>query len=93
MDNQHQPPAMSRKIFNLNLSTETVSLYLMCCGLTDAGATLSTPNMLEIWNSSEARLHEGLKVLEEMKIIKKIISDQDSLDIYILTNTDGWKKA
>ena len=93
MDNQHQPPSMSQKIFSLNLSTETVSVYLMCCGLTDAGSTLSTANMLEIWNSSEAGLHEGLKILEEMKIIKKIISDRDSRDIYILANTADWGKA
>ena len=93
MDNQHQPPAMSRKIFNLNLSTETLSVYLMCCGLADAGATLSTPNMLEIWNSSDASLHEGLRILEEMRIIKKIISDQESRDIYILTNTADWEKT
>ena len=93
MDNQHQPPAMSQQIFSLNLSTETISVYLMCCGLTDAGATLSTPNMLEIWNGSEASLHEGLKVLEEMTVIKKIISDQDRRDIYNLTNTADWEKA
>ncbi len=93
MDNQHQPPSMSQQIFSLNLSTETISVYLMCCGLTDAGSTLSTPNMLEIWNSSDDSLHEGLKVLEEMKVIKKIISDQDRRDIYNLTNTADWEKA
>ncbi len=93
MTNQHQPPAMSQKIFSLNLSTETISVYLMCCGLTDAGSTLSTANMLEIWNSSEAGLQDGLSALEERKILKKIISDQDSRDIYILTNTADWEEA
>ncbi len=93
MTNQHQPPAMSQKIFSLNLSTETISVYLMCCGLTDAGSTLSTANMLEIWNGSEASLQDGLSALEERKIVKKIISDQDSRDIYILTNTADWEEA
>ena len=93
MANQHQTPTMSQRIFSLNLSTETISVYLMCCGLTDAGATLSTVNMLEIWNSSEASLQEGLSALEERKILKKIISDQDSRDIYILTKTADWEEA
>ena len=93
MVNQHQPPSMNQKIFSLGLSTETLSAYLMCCGLTDAGSTLSTTNMLEIWNGSEASLLEGLGTLEERKILKKIISDQDSRDIYILTDTADWDET
>ena len=67
MANQHQPPAMSQKIFDLNLSMETISVYLMCCGLTDAGSHFSTANMLKIWNGSETSLREGLGALEELK--------------------------
>lgn len=93
MVDQHQPPAMSQKIFNLDLSTETISVYLMCCGLTDAGSTLSNANMLEIWNGSKAELEEGLRTLEEKKIVKKIISDQDKTDIFILTNAAEWEEA
>ncbi len=93
MDNQHQSPAMSQKIFSLNLSTETVSVYLMCCGLTDAQATLSSANMLEIWNSSEASLCTGLEILERLNIVKKIISDQESHDIFVLTNTADWEES
>ena len=93
MVNQHQPPSMNQKIFSLDLSTETLSVYLMCCGLTDAGSTLSTHHMLEIWNGSEASLQEGLDTLEERKILKKIISDQDSRDIYILTNVAQWEEG
>ncbi len=91
MVNQHQPPSMSQKIFDLKLSTETISVYLMCCGLSDAGSTLSTANMLEIWNSSEAGLQAGLNDLESLKIVRKIISDQDSRDIYILTDSADWE--
>jgi hypothetical protein len=93
MVNQHKPPAMSQKIFNLNFSTETISVYLLCCGLTDAGATLSTANMLEIWNGSEADLREGLENLEKQQIVKKIISDRSSRNIYILTDTADWKEG
>ena len=48
--------------------------------------------MLEIWNGTEASLREGLKTLEALKIVRKIISDQDSRDIYILTNTADWEE-
>jgi len=91
MVHHHQPPAMSQKIFDLKLSTETVSVYLMCCGLSDAGSTLSTANMLEIWNGSDAGLQAGLNDLEKLKIVRKIISDQDSRDIYILTDSADWE--
>ena len=93
MVDQHEPPAMNQKIFSLNLSTETISVYLMCCGLTDAGSTLSTANMLEIWNGSDGGLQAGLQELEKLNIVRKIISDQDSRNIYILTNTADWEEA
>jgi hypothetical protein len=48
--------------------------------------------MLEIWNGSETGLQEGLSALEERKILKKIISDQDSRDIYVLTNVAQWEE-
>ena len=91
MPDQYQPSAMSQKIFGLDLSTETISVYLMCCGLTDAGSILSTANLLKIWNGSHHNLHAGLEELEKMNIIKKIISDQDSRDIYKLTHTADWE--
>ena len=93
MDNQHRSPAMSQKIFSLQLSTETISVYLMCCGLTDAETTLSSANMLDIWNGSEADLYNGLAELTRMNIIRKIISDQANRDIYTLTNTADWEQG
>ena len=38
MNNNSVGPAMSQKIFSMNLGVETVSLYLLCCAVADAGA-------------------------------------------------------
>jgi len=49
MMNQHtRQPAMSQKIFNIGLSVETVSVYLLCCSLADADTVISTKSLLEI---------------------------------------------
>jgi hypothetical protein len=52
MESNHQGPSREQKIFNLGLPTETISLYLLCCGIKDAGMTLTTRNILERWNGS-----------------------------------------
>lgn len=91
MDPQHKPPAMSRNIFNMGLSVETVSVYLLCCGLADSDTVISTKNLLGIWNSTGEALLEGLSNLEKRNIILKIISDQERNNIYKLTDDKNWK--
>jgi hypothetical protein len=83
--------AMNQKIFQMGLSTETVSLYLLCCGLADSGATLSTKNLLEIWNSSPETMHASFVELEDRGIVLKIISDGKDNHIYRLTDEHNWK--
>ncbi len=83
--------SMNQKIFNVGLSVETISLYLLCCGLTDAGSTISKKNILEIWNSSEEELRESLHTLEEKNILLKILSDGKEHDVYKLVDAKQWK--
>jgi len=84
---------MDQKIFNIGLSVETVSLYLLCCGLADAGSTISKKNILEIWNSGEEELKECLHTLEEKKILLRILSDGKEHDVYKLTDVKQWKSG
>ena len=84
--------AMNRKIFEMGLSTETVSLYLLCCGSADSGATLSTQNLLEIWNASPEAMNTSFLELENLGIVLKIISDGKTHHIYKLTNDDDWNE-
>jgi hypothetical protein len=91
MDSQNQPPAMNQEIFNLDLSVETVSVYLICCNLSDNNTVISTKNLSSMWNGTEALLNEGLKDLEERNILRKIISDGEEKNIYQLSDVKDWK--
>ncbi|MBW2252604.1 MAG: hypothetical protein JRF60_18765 [Deltaproteobacteria bacterium] len=83
--------SMDQKIFNIGLSMETVSLYLLCCGLSDAGSTISKKNILEIWNGGEEELRDCLQTLEEKNIILRILSDGEEHDVYKLVGVEQWK--
>jgi hypothetical protein len=91
MDAQNQTPAMNQEIFNLGLSVETVSVYLICCNLSDNNTVISTKNLSSMWNGTEALLIEGLKDLEERSILRKIISDREEKNIYQLSDVKDWK--
>ena len=91
MDSQNQIPAMNQEIFNLDLSVETVSVYLICCNLSDNNTVISTKNLSSMWNGTEELLIEGLNDLEERNILRKIISDRDEKNIYQLTDLKDWK--
>jgi hypothetical protein len=91
MDSQNQTPAMNQEIFNLDLSVETVSVYLICCNLSDNNTAISTKNLSSMWNGVEALLIEGLKDLEERNILRKIISDGEEKNIYQLSDVKDWK--
>ncbi len=91
MHTHDKTKSMDQKIFNIGLSVETVSLYLLCCGLADAGGTISKKNILEIWNSSEEELRDGLHKLEEKNILLKILSDGKENDIYKLVDVKQWR--
>jgi DNA-binding HxlR family transcriptional regulator len=93
MDSQNQTPAMNQEIFNLDLSVETVSVYLICCSLSDNNTAISTKNLSRMWNGTEELLIEGLKDLEERNILRKIISDRDEKNIYQLTDLKDWKQS
>jgi hypothetical protein len=91
MDSQNQTPAMNQEIFNLDLSVETVSVYLICCNLSDNNTAISTKNLSSMWNGTEVLLIEGLKDLEERNILRKIISDGEEKNIYQLSDVKDWK--
>jgi hypothetical protein len=91
MSSQNQTPAMNQKIFKLGLLVETVSVYLMCCGLADTDTTISTKKLSEMWNSTRASLLEGLKDLETRNILRRIISDRAGNNVYKLLDVKNWK--
>ena len=92
MNSSNGTPAMNQMIFEMGFSVETISVYLLCCSLADSGSAISTKNLLGIWNSNGVALREGLKILEQHKILTRIISDREDANIYRLTAVDQWEK-
>lgn len=93
MDSRNQTPAMNQEIFNLDLSVETVSVYLICCNLSDNNTAISTKNISSMWNGTEALLSKGLEDLEERNILRKIISDGEEKNIYQLSDLKDWTSS
>ncbi len=60
---------IEREIFNAGLSVETISLYLLCCGLLDAGASPTLDLLRSRWNASEQKFQESLDELLAKKIL------------------------
>jgi len=85
--------SIEQSIFTIGLSVEIVSIYLLCCGIADAGRTITNKNLLEIWNGTKAELTNGIHDLEKRNILQKIISDRQENNVYKLIDTKQWKKS
>ncbi len=66
---------MNQSIFDIGLSVETISVYLLVCGLTDAGRSVTSKSLAEVWNGTKAALDQGLQDLEDKHIISRILTD------------------
>lgn len=81
---------MDQRIFKMGLSTEAVSLYLLCCSLMDESLRISTKHIEERWTGSSGHLAESLKTLVATGILKPVASDGKTT-VYTLQDPDGWK--
>jgi hypothetical protein len=81
---------MNQQIFNTGLGMETISLYLLCCGLIDAGLSASLDRIKERWNSSEDVLEKGLQEL----LGKRILQKEDhaaGTEVFVVTQPHEWR--
>ena len=90
-DHRGEGPSMNQLIFRIGLSVETISLYLLCCGLADAGETLTSDNLRRFWNGSPESLDEGLRILEQKKILRPHLSGGHDSAFYQLTGIEHWQ--
>lgn len=93
MPGSHMPPAMDQAIFNFGLSTENISVYLMCCGLSDMGSPVTLETMLPIWNGTEQALRQGLAELESRNIITKSADEDPDAAAYQVNPSSKWRLA
>ena len=90
MEPSRKAPSMSQKIFDLELPMETVSLYLLCCGLADEGKAVCANTIEDIWNGSAQELKAGLIDLEKRNIIRKATPDDAGNDTYRPVSPEQW---
>ncbi|ACL06716.1 hypothetical protein [Desulfatibacillum aliphaticivorans] len=91
MDSGNSSRTMDQRIFSLDLPVEAVSLYLLCCGLVDGGATVSAKNIIGMWNGTPDELTNAHKILEAKNIVIKILSDGEGHDMYRVMDADEWE--
>jgi len=84
------PKAVNQRIFKLGLSVETISLYLLCCGIMESGMPISHRNLVQKWNSTEEALDRSLGELESMNILRTNSEMPDVAPVYILTPDEDW---
>ncbi|WP_319526365.1 hypothetical protein [uncultured Desulfosarcina sp.] len=84
-------PAMSQKIFSMNLDVETVSLYLLCCAVIDAGAAITPTALREKWNGTQEELNRQIGRLEEMNILARKGRTGDGESVFGVEDEKKWR--
>ncbi len=82
---------MSQKIFSMNLEVETVSLYLLCCAVSDAGAAITRKTLQDKWNGSRADLERELNRLEDRKILVRDDAKTQGSIVYRMVDEKQWR--
>ena len=82
---------MDRKIFNLNLSVEATSAYILICNLAESGTPITIESARTFWNDSPEALVSALEELDRHRIIFEAL-DANQMRQYYLNPSDLWKK-
>ena len=91
MDSGNSSRTMDQRIFSLDLPVEAVSLYLLCCGLVDGGATVSATNINKMWNGTPEELVNAHTILAAKNILKRILSDGEGHEMFRVMDADEWE--
>ncbi len=62
-------PDMDRRIFEMGLSVEATSLYLLMESLSDSGVSLNRASVLPYWNATEQELDEAFDELLRRNVV------------------------
>jgi hypothetical protein len=91
MNHHATEPVMSQKIFSMNLGVETVSLYLLCCAVADAGATITRATLEGKWNGNLTTLERELQRLEERNILCRKDAEAQAAPAYDMVDDKKWR--
>lgn len=76
---------MDQAIFQMGLSVEGTSLYLMMVHLSDSGSPLVRENFLAMWNAKEHHLDQALR-----ELLQRQVTGQEHSGRYFLRPTAEW---
>ena len=76
---------MDQRIFELNLSVEATSLYLLAVSLSDGGALLDRENISRFWNGTEAQFE-----LAWAELLRRRVTEQTSEGVLSIRPFGEW---
>jgi hypothetical protein len=82
---------IDREIFNTGLSVEAISLYLLCCGLIDAGAAPTLEMLRSRWNESAEALQVCLDDLVGKGILRRLSTAGTGEEEFRPVKPDHWR--
>ena len=82
---------MSQKIFSMNLGVETVSLYLLCCAVADAGAAITRTTLQDKWTGDRTALERELRRMEERNILCRDDAEAQGDSVYRMVEEKRWR--
>jgi hypothetical protein len=82
---------MNQKIFSMSLGVETVSLYLLCCAVADAGAAITPRILMDKWNGDRSSLERELLSLEERNILCRTDAEGQDDPVYRIVDDKNWR--
>lgn len=65
---------MDRKIFEMSLSVEATSLYLLLVPLAEGGVPLNRDSAMRFWNSQEDKLDDAIDELLARCVIQNTVA-------------------
>ena len=81
---------MERKIFNMNLSVEATSAYILICTLAESGAPVTIESAGAFWNDSPEALTTALQELSRHRVIYEEL-DSKQIRQYFVNPSNLWE--
>ena len=89
MPNAQSNSPVAQEIFQLGLPVETVSAYLLVCGLAADPAPVPHSRLLEVWNGAPAALDAAMAELARRAIV--VVEDGGAESAYRLQPPARWR--
>ncbi len=81
---------MRTDIFRMNLSIETISLFLCFEGLASYDPKVTALEVEGVWQGTKQSYQTGLKELENRNIIKRIAKKGPNNSVYKVVDHNQW---